>query len=57
MSTKEFQHQNELYVRIGEFGESDQLMRPQGEVKLTIAELRELDAAGKINWLEDVIYS
>jgi hypothetical protein len=57
MSTKEFQHQNELYVRIGEFGEPDQLIRPQGEVKLTIAELRELDAAGKINWLEDVIYS
>ena len=30
---------------------------PQGEVRLTIAELRELDASGKINWPEDVIYS
>ena len=54
MSDQEFQHRDGLWVRKGDFGE---LTRPQGEVRLTIAELRELDASGKINWPEDVIYS
>ena len=57
MSDQEFQHRDGLWVRKGDFGELDQLMRPQGEVKLTFAELRELDVTGKINWPEDVIYS
>ena len=57
MSDQEFQQRDGLRIRKGDFGELDQLIRPQGEVKLTFAELRELDAAGKINWPEDVIYS
>ena len=57
MSDQEFQHRDGLWVRKGDFGELDQLTRPQGEVRFTIAELRELDASGKINWPEDVIYS
>ena len=57
MSDQEFQHRDGLWVRKRDFGELDQLTRPQGEVRLTIAELRELDASGKINWPEDVIYS
>ena len=54
MSDQEFQQHDGLRMRKGDFGE---LMRPQGEVKLTFAELRELDVTGKINWPEDVIYS
>lgn len=57
MSDQEFQHRDGLWIRKGDFGEPYQLTRPQGEVRLTIAELRELDASGKINWPEDVIYS
>ena len=49
MSDQEFQQRDGLRIRKGDFGELDQLMRPQGEVKLTFAELRELDVTGKIN--------
>ena len=57
MSDQEFQRHDGLRIRKGDFGELGQLMRPQGEVKLTFAELSELDVTGKINWPEDVIYS
>ena len=57
MSDQEFQQHDGLRIRKGDFGELDQLIRPEGEVKLTFAKLSELDVTGKINWPEDVIYS